>query len=157
MLVVDSQIWIYYLDPNAPENRHVEPWLDDVLDHETILLAAIIPMEIAHCLFAIKDEKTKILKEKASDFIENLVLAENCVFVDVDQPLVIEALHLLEELRGLGIGGRDTLIIASMQRHGIDCIATHDKNMLKLTRFRRIDPAVSPPLNLAIGDEYVPA
>jgi predicted nucleic acid-binding protein len=154
MLLIDSQIWIYYLDPNASENHIVEPWMDDILDHDTMLINAIIPMEIAHNMFVVKNDRTKLLSQKTSDFINTLIIAENSLFVDIDQALVVAALHLLKDLRGNGIGGRDALIIASMQRHHVNTIATHDKNMLKLTQFIRIDPAASPFLKLDIGEEY---
>lgn len=37
MLIIDSQIWIYYLDINAEEHPNVLHYLETVLDSEKIL------------------------------------------------------------------------------------------------------------------------
>ena len=50
MMTIDSQIWIYYLDPAASENANITNWLDGkiepgILLTEEIGMNAIIPLE----------------------------------------------------------------------------------------------------------------
>ena len=55
MITIDSQIWIYYWDINAPEHDNIKTWLngtekDGTLFMEEIILSSIIPIEVAHHL-----------------------------------------------------------------------------------------------------------
>ncbi len=58
------------------------------------------------------------------------------------------ALKNLKKYRSKGIGGRDCLIISTMSSHNVNILVTHDKNLLKSTQFKRIDPVFNPPMIL---------
>ena len=61
------------------------------------------------------------------------------------------ALKSLKTNRSQGIGGRDSLIISTMTLNNVEVLVTHDKNLLRLTQFSRIDPVFNPPLVLEIN------
>ena len=157
MITIDSQIWVYYFDANAMENKNVSKWLageDDggVLFTEDILLSMIIPLEVGHAMF-----RTRSLKPDDAEQIMIAFLSINtCVFIDIDLVLVTNALSFLKSHASAGIGGRDALIAATMDEHHVTTIVTNDKNMLALKVYRRIDPVFDPPLIFEIGEEFDP-
>ena len=61
------------------------------------------------------------------------------------------ALKSLKTYRSQGIGGRDSSIISTMTLNNVEVLVTHDKNLLRLTQFSRIDPVFNPPLVLEIN------
>lgn len=154
MLSIDSQIWIYYYDTTAKEHSNVLKWLDEILLKEVIILSSIIPIEIAHNLFSIHEKNKELNKTQVEEILLSLISLENCQLIDIDQNLIIEVINILKKYRTIGIGGRDALIIATMERMEIQTIATHDKNILSLKKFRRIDPVFDPPLILEIGEVF---
>jgi len=147
LITIDSQIWIYYFDPNAPENRNVGQWMKTNLKTANIVLSTIIPLEVAHNLYNIP--------RMASDQIEQLlfkwITQKNISIQDATQKELIMALKSLKTNRSQGIGGRDSLIISTMTLNNVEVLVTHDKNLLRLTQFSRIDPVFNPPLVLEIN------
>lgn len=69
---------------------------------------------------------------------------------------MVETITQLKQLRTAGIGGRDMMILVTMERNGIDTLITHDKNLLTQTKFQRVDPIFSPPLILKKGEKLPP-
>ncbi len=158
MLTIDSQIWIYYLDMNAKEHKNVVSWLNGkndngVLFKEKIVLSSIIPLEVAHNLFKSTITTKTLDKDRIEEMIFSLISLENCQLVDIDQLLILESIKKLKQYIAQGIGGRDALILTTMEQLNIQTIVTHDKNILSLKQIRRIDPVFSSPLVLEIGVE----
>ncbi len=161
MLSIDSQIWIYYLDPNAPESQAVTKWFEGdmkkdgvkiggILNLEEIILSAIIPIEVAHTLF-----RSLLLKgDEIEDLLRLFISHKQIRLVEVNPLLVWEAIRKLKINAGKGIGGRDALILATMEYMQVDTIATHDKDLLRLQEYARIDPVFQPPLILARGEAF---
>jgi len=151
-ITIDSMIWIYSYDPYAPESRNVKKWLrgkDGALQsHKQIILNTIIPLEVLH----------SILKKPSIDFTVaynaalGIIALENVVIVDFDTRLLAELMTLLGDYRTYGIGGRDASILATMKDQNVIKIATHDKNILSIPDFLRIDPVFSPPLILDVDE-----
>ena len=159
MLTIDSQIWIYYWNPNAIEYTNVVKWLrgkkdDGVLFKETIILSFIILIEIGHVLFKKCVTNKELNKDEIEEALLSLLSLENCQLVDINQIIVIETIKNMKQYISQGIGGRDALILATMEHVDVQTIATHDKNLLALTQFKRIDPVFDPPLVLDIGKEF---
>lgn len=159
MITIDSQIWIYYWDINAPEHENVKNWLngeekDGILFKEDIILSAIIPIETGHYLYKVADLSKDLDKETIEDLILALISTENCQIIDIDAILLVDVIQKMMKYSPLGIGGRDTLILATMDRLKVSTIATHDKNILKLKKYKRIDPVFDPPLILEIDEEF---
>jgi hypothetical protein len=159
MITIDSQIWIYYWDINALEHDNIKAWLngtrdDGILFKEEIVLNAIIPIEVAHHLYKIADLSKELDKETIEDLILSLISSENCQIIDIDAILLVNVINKMKDYSSLGIGGRDTLILATMDRLKVQTIITHDKNVLALNQYKRIDPVFNPPLILGIGEDF---
>ncbi|MFQ6126407.1 MAG: type II toxin-antitoxin system VapC family toxin [Candidatus Heimdallarchaeota archaeon] len=155
MLTIDSQIWIYYFDANAKENANVANWFegknqDGILFTEKIVLSSIIPIEVAHNLFKI----SQIDRNEIEDLIISLISLDHCQLIEINQTLIFEALSALKKYSPMGIGGRDALIIATMEICQIKTIATHDKNLLSLKELKRIDPIFDPPMEINPGEDF---
>jgi predicted nucleic acid-binding protein len=154
-MLIDSQIWIYYLNEFAPEHDAITTWLegndDGALFTEEIGLSIIIPIEVAHHLFALKD----IDKESILDFMNSIIGAKNIHIFPFQEIDLMETLVQLKKIRMTGIGGRDMMILVTMSKNGIDTIVTHDKNLLAQSKFKRIDPVTHPPLVLQVGEKYI--
>ncbi len=159
MITIDSQIWIYYWDINAKEHNNIKNWLNGpnkngILFKENIILSVIIPMEVGNHLFKLTGISKDFDKNTIEDLILSLISSENCQLIDIDAILFVDVIQKMKKYSALGIGGRDTIILATMDRLKVSTIATHDKNILTLKNYRRIDPIFDPPLILEIGEEF---
>lgn len=159
MITIDSQIWIYYWDINAFEHENIKKWLngkdkDGILFKEDIILNAIIPIEVGHHLYKMANLSKDLGKETIEDLLFALILTENCQIIDIDAILLVDVIQKMKEYSSLRIGGRDTLILATMDRLKVSIIATHDKNILALKKYKRIDPVFDPPLILEIDEKF---
>ena len=159
MITIDSQIWIYYWDINAQEHKNIKAWLngtnkDGILFKEDIILSAIIPIEIGHHLFKLTESNKDLDKATVEDLILSLISSDNCRIIDIDAILLVDVIQKMKQFSPLGIGGRDTLILATMDRLKVSKIATHDRNILALKKYKRIDPVFDPPLVLEINEQF---
>jgi len=126
------------------------------LNSETILLSAIIPIEVAHRLFNVHEKRKALNIDRVEELLSSIISLENIQLIDIDSRLVMDAIKLLKKYHSSGIGGRDSLILASMDRKQVTTILTHDKNLLGLNHLHRIDPVFDPPLKLKIGENFNP-
>lgn len=159
MITIDSQIWIYYWDSNALEHQNIRNWMsgidkDGILFKEDIILSSIIPIEVGLNLYRTADLRKELDKETIEELLLSLISTENCQIVEVDELLLVDVIQKMKDYSQLGIGGRDTLILSTMDRLKVSAIATHDKNILKLKKYKRIDPVFKPPLVLDIDEEF---
>ena len=159
MITIDSQVWIYYWDSNTPEHENVKAWMngtekDGVLFREEIFLSSIIPIEVGHNLYRTADSRKDLEKKTVQEILLALISAENCQVIEIDELLLIDVIQKMRNYSQLGIGGRDTLILSTMDRIKINTIATHDKNILNLKKYKRIDPVFKKPLILEINEEF---
>jgi len=155
LISIDSQIWIYYLDSNATESANVIRYLDGnnndgIIATEKIIINTIIPVEVAHNFF--RNEEIDV--EKAYEIITSTFQLENMEIKEITLALMELALKIVAKNRRKGIGGRDALILATMEQEQINTLVSHDKNLLELINLRRIDPVFNPPLILEIGDKF---
>jgi predicted nucleic acid-binding protein len=159
MITIDSQIWIYYWDINAVEHENIKNWMngaenDGILFKEEIILNSIIPIEVGHHLYKKADLSKELDKETIEDLLLALISNESCQIIDVDAILLVDVIQKMKKYSPLGIGGRDTLILATMDRLKVSTIATHDKNILALKNYKRIDPVFESPLILEIDEDF---
>ncbi|MHA1519519.1 MAG: type II toxin-antitoxin system VapC family toxin [Promethearchaeota archaeon] len=142
LVTVDSQIWIYYFDPNATENANVKKWMDKILKTYQIVISSIIPLEVSHNLYRIPH-----LSPGATEkLLFQWVTQENIHIIDATQTEMLNAMKMLKNYHSMGIGGRGCLILSAMNSQKVDTIVTHDKNLLSLTEYHRIDPVFPLPL-----------
>lgn len=159
MITIDSQIWIYYWDINAIEHENIKNWMngaenDGILFKEDIILNSIIPIEVGYHLYKKADLSKELDKETIEDLLLALISNESCLIIDVDAILLVDVIQKMKKYSPLGIGGRDTLILATMDRLKVSTIATHDKNILALKNYKRIDPVFETPLILEIDEDF---
>lgn len=126
MLVVDSNLWIYYADSTLAEHEPVQRYLDSVLREEAVAVNTVIQMEVAHYV-------TRRLGSSAG-----LPRVQTFLELDVEvDPLssqrVREAAIQLGDYADVGIGGRDATVLATLRGLRTDRLATHDES------FRRVD------------------
>jgi predicted nucleic acid-binding protein len=149
-------IWIYSIDPYAPESKNVKRWLrskEGVLHtHKQIVLNTIIPLEILHSI----SKKPSVDFTTAFNAALGIIALENVVLVDFDSRLLTESMTILGNYRTYGIGGRDASILATMKDRNVLKIATHNKSILSIPDFFRIDPVFSPPLVLEVNEPFDP-
>jgi predicted nucleic acid-binding protein len=155
MITIDTQIWIYYFDPNSKENKNVNSWFlnnreNGIIQKQKIILNAIIPIEIAHNLFRVKN----LPEEEIITNVTNLIRLKNVTLHEINREVIIQGLEILKKMARVGIGGRDSLILATMKINKITTIVTHDKNILRILDIQRIDPVFNPPLILKEGEEF---
>jgi len=89
--------------------------------------------------------------ELVYDYVLRMLALKNVTTEPLDRDLLHASMHVFERYYKYGIGGRDATILATMLRRNVDTIATHDKNILQITDFRRIDPAHHPPKIFQVG------
>jgi len=152
MIVVDTMIWVYNCDVEAPEYKNVHLWLEGkdgegVIDLEEILINAVVVMEVVHNL----RRMAQLPPELVYDYILRMLALKNVTTAPLDRNLLHASMHVFERYYEYGIGGRDSTILATMLGRNVDTIATHDKNILQITDFRRIDPTHHPPRILEVG------
>ncbi|MEM2139523.1 PIN domain-containing protein [Nitrososphaera sp.] len=130
MIAVDSNIWIYYLDPTLSEHRHVAGYLEEALRSEEILTSTIIWLEVSHYLYRV----SSIPKEKLEARLRRLVRLSSMHTMDFDMESYFDTIGVLDELRksSIPLGGRDASIVAMMRKMKARTLVTHDKDFKKL-------------------------
>ncbi len=154
IITIDSMIWIYSYDPYAPESKNVKSWLRGkegaLQTHKQIVLNTIIPLEVLHSIY----KKPSVDFTTAYNAALGIIALKNVILVDFNSRLLAESMTLLGDYRTYGIGGRDASILATMKDQNVVKIATHDKNILAIPDFFRIDPVFSPPLTLNVDELF---
>lgn len=109
---------------------------------------------MGHQLYKIVELSEDLNKETIEDLLLTLISTPNCQIIDLDSILLVIVIQKMKKYSPLGIGGRDTVILATMDRLKVSTIATHDKNILALKNYKRIDPVFDPPLILEINEDF---
>jgi len=141
MIFVDAMIWVYNCDAEAPEYRNVNSWLEGkdgkgVIDSEEMLTNTVVVMEVIHNL----RRRAQLPPELVYDYVLKMIVLKNLAAEPLDRNLLHAGIHMFERCYEYGIGGRDAAILATMLRRDVNTIATHDKNVLRMSHFHRIDP-----------------
>jgi predicted nucleic acid-binding protein len=154
MIAIDTMLWIYNVDVKAREHRNVTSWLEGkrgkgVIETEDVLVNTVIAMEMVHNLRRV----AKLPAEYVYDYVLGILTLRNLVLDPLNLDALNESISTFEDYFHYGIGGRDATVLASMRRHGVTTIATHDKNLLSVREIERIDPTHDPPLILRKGEK----
>jgi predicted nucleic acid-binding protein len=124
MIFIDTNIWCYYLDARLPEHGHVVEPLRGILKGSEVAINTAVAMEVAHYLTRNLDE------QEARDRIESFVNLSNMDIVNFDRALMNTALDYIARFgKTEGLGGRDSTIIATLDKLRIETLLTHDKNL----------------------------
>ncbi|MGB9659584.1 MAG: type II toxin-antitoxin system VapC family toxin [Nitrososphaerales archaeon] len=136
MLIIDSNIWAYYFDKDAPEHSLVVDKVEDALRSESVTINTVIIIEVAH--FLVKNLGPVVGKGKLDIF-----LSFPFSIVDLDYNLTLKAVAFLAKYSHQGVGGRDATILATAETLGLNKIMTHDEAFKRIDWLKVIDP-VSP-------------
>ena len=132
MQAIDSNVWAYALDSTVPEHPRAARAVGKALEGD-VLVNTAIQMEVAHYL--VKRLGAVAGGETADDFL-SLPLTVDAL----DPPLVRDSVRLLLRYTDLGIGGRDATLLASMQRHRVVRLITHDATFRRVDGVEVVDP-----------------
>lgn len=133
MLMIDSNIWAYFFDTNAPEHKTVKKPVREAIESDEVLMSTVIQMELVHYLVK---RLGPILGGEKLDVLLNYPFKLDIL----DQDLVLRSLEILQRYYHLGVGARDASIIASMRRNGATKLITHDNALKKIEEIEVIDP-----------------
>ena len=127
MIMIDSNMWIYYFDESLEEHKYVkEPIRRIIMGEEGILANTIVIQEVAHYL---------VRHEPENEFWEDINYISrlrSLELLDFNYDMMQKALKLLSKYWNYGIGGRDAVLSATMVMNGVNEIMTHDGAFKKL-------------------------
>ena len=130
MIYIDANYWIYWFDERLPEHKFVREVMRAAV-REGALMNVITIMEIAHYLRFLPEQEFR----RRMDYIMRLSTLTLVPLVE----LMRESLELLIRYARLGIGSRDSVILATMRRTGVNRILTHDKAFRKIEWLEVVD------------------
>lgn len=135
MIMIDSNIWAYYLDADAPEHKSVVPAVRKSL-REGVLINTVVVMEVAH--FLVKNLGSVLGKEKLDTFLSFPMQVD-----ELTLDLAREAADELSKYSHLGVGGRDATLLASMRGKEVTKLMTHDEALKRVPDIETFDPVKS--------------
>jgi predicted nucleic acid-binding protein len=131
---IDGNIIVYALNKDLPEYYDCNSLLKLVAKGEEIIsIPAIVLMECYHALvysykFTPSDVKRRLL---------SIINSKNISILPIMNSTIIIAFEISETYK---MGGRDSLIVASLLEYNIKEIYSHDKDFDKIKLIKRIDP-----------------
>ncbi len=126
MIMVDSNMWIYYFDESLDEHKYVREQMREIILEKRILANTVVIQEVAHYL---------IRHESPEEFwtdINYLIRLRSMELFDFDYAMMQKALKLLSKYWNYGIGGRDAVLLATMVMKETSEIMKHDMAFKKL-------------------------
>jgi len=135
MIMIDSNMWIYYFDESLEEHNYVKESMRGIIIGEKgILVNTIVIQEVAHYL---------IRHEPENEFWEDInyiTRLRSLELLDFDYDMMQNALKLLSKYWNYGIGGRDAVLLVTMVVKEVNKIMTHDGAFKKLmSKFDELD------------------
>lgn len=131
MIYVDANYWIYWFDKRLPEHKYVTKPMRNAI-REGIVLNLVTLMEVAHYLRHLPKENF----QRKLHTIQNLT---TLTFINLDLDLAETAFEQLMENAKIGIGGRDSVVLATMKATATTRIATHDEVFKKIGNLEVVD------------------
>jgi len=132
MIMIDSNIWAYYFDADAPEHKAVVAEVEKAL-LEGALINTVVVMEVAH--FLIKNLGPVLGGEKLGVLLSFPMQVDELTLGSAR-----EATGELSKYSHLGVGGRDATVLASMHRRGVNRLMTHDEALKRVPGIQAMDP-----------------
>lgn len=131
MIYVDANYWIYWFDSRLQEHEYVLKPMREALQ-EGIILNIVTLIEVAHYL-------RNLAEKELLDKLNKIQSLTSLKLVNLDMELLKVALEQLIKYARVGIGGRDSVILATMQTLGVRRIVTHDKVFKQIKGLEVID------------------
>lgn len=131
MIYIDSNYWIYWLDPTLPEHRHVTKIMSEAVE-SGLTTNYVTLLEVAHHL-------RNLPKGEFLTVMESIKSLSTLTLSEFDAQTASLALDLLPQYAPTGLGGRDCIILSSMQLAGVRNIATHDRAFKGIKGIKVVD------------------
>ncbi len=134
MILVDANVWAYFLDAGTREHARVKAALPRLLGEEELLMPTVVQMEVVHYL-------VRRLGPRAAEAVDTF-LAQAAEVAALTGGVTVEASRLLLAHHATGIGGRDATLLVMAKRHGA-ALLTHDKGLAKVAKamgLKTLDP-----------------
>lgn len=132
-LLVDTNIWCYYFDAEAPEHEAVASYVEKKLGQTPLIINTVVLMELAH--FLVKNLGAVRGKEKLQYFLRAPVR-----IIDFSYDLALTSIDMLSKYNYTGIGGRDATILATLKKQETDHLVSHDNAFRQIEWIHVIDP-----------------
>ena len=131
---IDSNIIVYALNSDLPEHIYCKQLFEKVAKgEETIAIPSIVFMESYHALvYAYKFEPSKVKKR-----LIIIIESENIAVFDISTSTILYAFEIAGQYN---VGGRDSLITASLLENNIKEMYSHDDDFDVIKEIIRIDP-----------------
>jgi predicted nucleic acid-binding protein len=120
------------MDRRQPEHRFVARVMREAIG-DGIILNLMTLVEVAHYFRELDEQEFSSRMDK----LRNL---RTVTLVELDLTTADTAIRLLSRYGRIGIGGRDAVVLATMQLHGIKRILTHDRDFTKVKGIKVVDP-----------------
>ena len=128
---VDSNYWIYWFDERLPEHNAASKILDSIVKKD-IVASTVTLIEVAHYF--------RSLPTKEFEMRMGLLLGlETLAVADFGVDVMGLCLSYLSKYSQKGLGGRDCVILATMEIVGSDVLLTHDKSFKAVSEIKVID------------------
>lgn len=131
MIYVDSNYWIYWLDSRLPEHSQVLTTMRKAVKGG-VAANYVTLLEVAHYL-------RMLPKQQFVDLMETIHDLSTLKILDLDGRIADSALRMIPGYAPIGLGSRDSAILATMKALGIRSIATHDQAFKKIGWVEVID------------------
>jgi predicted nucleic acid-binding protein len=131
LIYVDSNYWIYWLDSRLPEHGHVMRTMRSAI-REGVAMNYVTLLEVAHYLRSLP-------KQEFDELTSAILNLSTLTLFDLDGRVADLALGMVPERAGMGLGGRDCAILATMRLSGVRRIATHDRAFLAVEGIEVVD------------------
>jgi hypothetical protein len=128
---VDANYWVYWFDKRLPEHKHVVKTMRRAI-REGIILNIITVIEIAHYF-------RHLPKQDFKEKMEKILGLSTLTLVDLNPEILKLALDFLTKYAEIGIGGRDSVILATLKTKNVKRIITHDKVFKKVREIEVLD------------------
>lgn len=123
-IFIDTNVWCYYFDARLPEHAPVSNVLRSTIRDRTVVVNTVVVMEVAHYL------ARNLERDEAKNRADMFMNLRSLSIIDFDKPLLRDSIDfLIRYARSHGLGGRDSTIISSLMRHGINTLMTHDESL----------------------------
>ncbi len=116
---MDSNYWIYWLDSRLPEHKYVVEPIRRAIS-TGVVMNYVTLVEVAHHLRSLP-------KNEFSEMLGKIQSLSTLYMKDLDSQTARLGLELLPEYASKGLGGRDCIIVATMQLSDTKKILTHDR------------------------------
>jgi predicted nucleic acid-binding protein len=131
---IDSNIIVYALNSDLHEHKPCKKLFERIADAKEFAgVPSIVFMESYHALVY----KFKFLSSEVKPRLSAILDSENVIIYSISTSTILYAFEIASQYK---MGGRDSLIAASLLENGVKEIYSHDADFDKINEITRVDP-----------------